>query len=215
MRWSKPSRLALNAVKHSRLELSYSGDSLRFKVRSNDPTQANIKKVLDAYLDGIGFFLDVPFYSTYNIPIPSIDFEIPHIQHNALISFEYNIHSLEYDPNQGHYVDKELTKEKTINREQIEVFISKLFTNDRLSDAVYHYLQAIEEPASFLVSLYRAYERMRSFKVFTRRQASDFGKLANHEPIWGSRHSNDEQNRDLRYLPQMKEIFVWKRSRQE
>lgn len=189
------------------LELSHSGNRLEFSLGVNQELHINMNKVLNAYLDGIGFLLDIPFYSTTSKSELMADFEISQGQPNALISFEYIILKDEYDKARGYYGSKEITKAKAINRLEIEEFISRLFTNERLGDAVYHYLKAVEEPESFLVSLYRAYERIREFKVFSKKQASDFGKLANHEPIWGSRHSGEEQHAEVRYLTKEEREF--------
>jgi hypothetical protein len=57
------------------------------------------------------------------------------------------------------------------------------------------------------VSLYRSYERIKEFRVIPKKEASNFRKLANFEPIWGSRHASDKQMASLRFLTSEERVF--------
>ncbi len=167
----------------------------------------NVEKTLSAYLDAIGFLLDIPIYWTMSKSEYIAESKIIRKSENTSVLFRYIISEYEYDSTKGHYAGKELIKEAKINLRNIQEFILKVLTEDRLDDAIYHYQKAIEEPESFLVSLYRAYEILRRFDVFPKKQANDFRRLANHEPVWGSRHSTEEQNIGLRYLTSEEKKF--------
>lgn len=196
--WVRPSSLMLHTQSDSVVELSNFGRQLRFVLKSDFSSDADVRKTLNACFDGLGFLLDVPIF--YSYPISELDFEISQEQRNTPIAFEYTIHTLEHDPNEGYYVDKAITVNRTIQHVEIEKLIVRMLSNRRLDEAVFHYLKAIEEPELFLVSLYRAFERIRYLGVIPHKQAHRFGGLTNDAPVIGSRHSKDPQNLNTRYL---------------
>jgi hypothetical protein len=202
--WVRPSSLMLRIQNDSVVELSNSGRQLPFVLNTKFSSSVDIQKILNACFDGLGFMLDVPIYWSYPM---SSDFEALSDQKDTEISFEYTILTLEYDSNEGYYVDKTITVNKTIQHIEMEKFIAKMLSDRRLDEAVFHYLKAIEEPELFLVSLYRAFERIRYVGVIPNKQAHKFGELTNDTPVVGSRHSKDKQNFNVRYLTQEERSF--------
>lgn len=124
---------------------------------------------------GIGFLLDVPIFSSYSTDFKEALclYDKDNLEHEFV--FERIESVLRFDQTLGHYRQIESEPQMfKFRRVEFEQFIVQLKSNDTLESAVGYYLNAIDEPGLFLVSLYKAYEILKNTDAILKPTATVF-----------------------------------------
>jgi hypothetical protein len=139
---------------------------------------------------GLGFLLDTPIFESYSMEL---------VETTYLYSSENLKDGIEFECVEG--VLKPIPGEKPnfvwahrqtlkFKRIEIEQFIKKLFSSEILRTAATYYLEALDEPTLFLVSLYKAYEVLKDVYNLPRSQIRKFTRFANDPSLYLSRHAS-------------------------
>ena len=142
---------------------------------------------------GIGFLLDVPIFASYSMGFTETVSLYDKDNLRDRFIFERIDSVLRFDQTLGNYRQIETEPQMfKFRRVDFEQFISQLKSNGTLESAVNYYLNAIDEPGSFLVSLYKAYEILKNKNAISKTDAKKFTHLANDPAILIGRHASSE-----------------------
>ena len=165
--------------------------SLRSTSRKKD---TKLHELIHLSATGIGFLLDSPTFASF--PTKPTEALCLYEKDDLTdeIVFELVEYDIRFDQTSGKSIFVETGKPRILKLRRIEFeqFINKLISNDILESAVEYYLNAMDQPYLYLVSLYKVHEILKNRDVISKTAAKKFTRIANDPNILIARHASSE-----------------------
>ena len=165
--------------------------NFEFYLQSNIDDKSECENIIMSCEQALGFSFDRPISSSWSLSSQIHTNELLLNNHpEKNISFNLTHTTIDIKTLQQIKVPYQFN----IARSELENLILLLSQDKVLSETIFYYLKAIDEPDQYLVLLYKAYELIRPTNVFTKKEASRFGQIANDKEVIFSRHVKPSSN---------------------
>jgi hypothetical protein len=151
-------------------------------------SECDYNTLIDICAISIGFLINLPTFESYANSLSETACLYNPENLKETILFECIESELKRVEGQG-LKFMETRRILNLRRTYIEQFINQLNSNEILVSAILYYLEAIDEPGLYLVSLYKAYEVLKDRHAFSNTAAKKFTRLANTTSSPMARHA--------------------------
>jgi hypothetical protein len=160
--------------------------NFEFYLQSNADDKNVCENIIMSCEQALGFSFDRPVSTSWSLSSQIHNNQMP-LDHHFEENISFNLVHNTIDAKTFQQI--KVSYKFEIIRSELEDLVLLLSQDRILSEAIFYYLKAIDEPDQYLVLLYKAYETFKHTKIIPKKQADRFRLIANDPDVIFSRHA--------------------------